>query len=100
MFIARACPSGTQHFVTVDQLTLPDLSLVWTATVDRELLAYCACAFLSVGSGPLPSVIITGSASVEDPNTSVLVVGDLQTEITHLGFSALSFTLSELPPPP
>ena len=99
MFIARACPSGTQHFVTVDQLTLPDLSLVWSATVDRELLAYCGCADLSVGPGPVPSVIITGSASVEVPNTSVLVVGDQQTEITHLGFAALSFTLPELPPP-
>ena len=98
MFIARACPNGTQHFVTVDQLTLPDLSLVWSVTVDREMLAYCGCADLSVGPGPLPSVIINGSASVEDPNTSVLVLGDQQTEITHLGFDTLSFTLPELTP--
>lgn len=37
------------------------------------------------------------SAEAEDPNTSVLVVGDEQTEITHLGFDALTFTLPELP---
>jgi len=44
-------------------------------------------------------VIVTGSASVEVPNTSILVVGDQQTEITHLGFQSLAFTTTELLPP-
>lgn len=99
VFVARACPSGDGRFVTIDQLALADLSLVWSATVEREMLAYCNCAGVSVGGGAVPSVIVTGSASIEEPNTSILIVGDQQTDITHLGFATLAFTVAELLPP-
>ena len=98
MLIARACPTGANTAVTIDLLGATDLSLRWTATVERELLAYCSCVGVSAIDGEVPTVILTGSASVEVPNTSILVVGDQQTEITHFGFDSFAFTIPELLP--
>jgi hypothetical protein len=91
VLVARACQSGDETYTAIDRLALSDLSLEWTATIERSLNAYCNCVGISVGPGDVPSLIVSGTASVEDPTRSILIVGDRQTDITHFGFDGLYF---------
>lgn len=107
MVVPRWCPgpadsAGGTGDIVVDQVRLDDGAVVWSGrlTVAELYPSYGNTVGISVHLDPLdgsPWVIVNGG-DVEQPTTSVLLHGDDELDITHLGIFSIAFTLDELIP--